>query len=311
MATNTQSNISLFMKRWNLSFNEHAVFSQFKNRIIFVVEEVLGDTVLNNGSLQNQYAYMLGEKAPIPTSGDFNSIYFHSASKTKGFRGTQMYQQLTQAENQVQLLWLLQNIFVLFQEGKYIDRRKDHPDKLHELILRVEKVFEEMPQVQVRLHHGKNGVLILPNGAKSLDVPLVNDVLDWLDDYPQVMRYYQEALLMLLDNDPSKYRNLLDNLRLALELLLKAVLKNNERLEEQAKPLKVWMAEKGVQENIRLIFSDIIGRNRFTQLMNEDVKHGDRKWDTAEVEFLVYQTGVFFRFIIEINQWSPSGIQVP
>jgi hypothetical protein len=230
--------------------------------------------------------------------------FFDAQVKTGGFRGTQLFQLFTKANNLPHLLWFLQNLFVLLEKGNYQDIRNERYEKLQKFSLRIEEVFKEMPQLQVRLYKRKSGSLLLKRGATNLDKILVNDVLDWLDGYPDVKKHYQNALEMVMENEPAKFRNLLDNLRLALELLLKTIMKNNQRLEEQGKPLKEWLTQKGVQDKIRLMFTDFLGRDRFTELMNEAVKHGDRKWHTAEVEFLVYQTGVFFRFLIELNQLS-------
>jgi hypothetical protein len=84
--------------------------------------------------------------------------------------------------------------------------------------------------------------------AKELDVPLVEVTRHWLESYP--------AALGLFDQAKTKYdlgglgRNVLDDLRLALEKLLHAVLANENRSRTRSRssasssrrraPLRNW-----------------------------------------------------------------------
>ena len=302
MPDNTQRKISLFNKRWNVTFDDTSTFQHLKNRLLFILDEVLGKYVLSNTSFQNRYAYLIGYQAPVPLSGDLNLIYKNVEAKNIGFQSTQIYQEFFKAQNQITIVWLLQYLFLVLEEGKYYDSQDLRLKKRDELAEKVKEVLKLTPNIHIRLYKNRNGVHILPIGAKPLDEALVNDVLVWLDDYPEIKKHYYEALQMVMEKNPLVIRNLLDNLRLSLEMLLKIVLKNNEPLEEQSKYLKRWLNLRGIEENIRLMFTDLLSRDRYTQLMNEAVKHGDRVWQPAEIEFLVYQTGMFIRFLIEATQ---------
>jgi hypothetical protein len=72
---------------------------------------------------------------------------------------------------------------------------------------------------------------------------LIEEARHWLDAYPEVLSLYNEAL--------SKYghsgfdRNLLDDLRLALEKLLRAVLGNRKSLEKQLQYVGFYIKERG------------------------------------------------------------------
>jgi hypothetical protein len=50
------------------------------------------------------------------------------------------------------------------------------------------------PIITIRLVKRKNEVLVYPGGAKLLDEALVNDNLIWLEDYPAVLKHFEEAL---------------------------------------------------------------------------------------------------------------------
>ena len=72
--------------------------------------------------------------------------------------------------------------------------------------------------------------LVSPKGARLLDEKVVNDVLDWLRKYPKVYDNFKSALEKY--QNKVYQRNLIDDLRLALELLLKIILRNKKRLEK-------------------------------------------------------------------------------
>jgi hypothetical protein len=79
--------------------------------------------------------------------------------------------------------------------------------------------------------------------ASDINENLIEEARHWLDAYPEVLSLYNEAL--------SKYghsgfdRNLLDDLRLALEKLLRAVLGNRKSLEKQLQYVGFYIKERG------------------------------------------------------------------
>lgn len=110
---------------------------------------------------------------------------------------------------------------------------------------------------------------------------------------------------MSVSKDQTKYRNALDNLRLALEQLLRSVLSNRKALEKQKEILLPWLRRRGVHPSLISMYADLLAK--FADYQNEVVKHpGHGKqdastWTAEEMEFLVYLTGAFMRFVIQVK----------
>ena len=100
-------------------------------------------------------------------------------------------------------------------------------------------------QVQINLVETENDYLFYPAGAKFLDQRLVNDVLNWIQKYPDVYENFKNALEKY--NQRIYQRNLIDNLRLAFELLVRHVLVNNKSLENQAKAIDEHSGEERME----------------------------------------------------------------
>lgn len=150
---------------------------------------------------------------------------------------------------------------------------------------------------KVKINQYKEEYLFYPSGAKELDDGLVNDVLDWLEDFPKA----QEKLISALEKYMSKGdgRNILDDLRLCLELFVKQLLGNEKSLEKNKELLGKYIGDKGVSDHITKTYVTLIGL--FTCYQNESVKHNE-KYITQEIEYILYLTGSFIRFIMTIDE---------
>jgi hypothetical protein len=144
----------------------------------------------------------------------------------------------------------------------------------------------------------RNGIITFyPEGAKELDVPLVEEPLSWLSKYPKIAEHYEEALRIVLAKDSAKFRNALDNVRWALEQLLRAALNNRLPLEKQRAALLPWLKKRGVHQQVVNMYSDLL--NRFGEYQNAAVKHGDN-WCPPELEFMIYLAGAFMRLLLQV-----------
>lgn len=141
-------------------------------------------------------------------------------------------------------------------------------------------------------------VTFYPPGARELDRPLVEETLTWLSGHRDVAEHFEEALKILLERDAPKYRNVLDNLRWALEQLLRALLGNRKPLEKQREFLLPWLSDRGVHKQVINMYSDLL--NRFAEYQNDAVKHG-ANWSSVELEFIVYLTGAFMRLVLSLQ----------
>jgi hypothetical protein len=135
---------------------------------------------------------------------------------------------------------------------------------------------------------------------------LIADNLEWLAQHPEALKNFQGALSIYLSKDVNKYRNLLDNLRFAVEQLLKDVLQNQKSLENQKDTLLPWMKSRGLHAHVTGMYHDLLFKH-FALYQNDAVKHGE-KYSPQEIEFMIYLTGTFMRLLIQASkQPAPVG----
>ena len=142
-----------------------------------------------------------------------------------------------------------------------------------------------------------NGYLeFYPKGVNSLDEKLIEDNLMWLSNYPNTHKPFKDALNFYKKR---KYdRNLLDNLRVSMEQLLKTIMKNDKPIEKQKEDLGNYLKDKKITKEIRNLYSGLLGH--FTKYQNNNVKHNE-KYNSEEIEFMIYLTGTFIRFLIQLE----------
>ena len=116
----------------------------------------------------------------------------------------------------------------------------------------------------------------------------------WLSDYSKAHKHYQLAL--------EKYRNsiyernLLDDLRLSIEFLLKSILGNNKSLENQISEIGKYQKEKGSSPEVRNMLTKLI--DYYTKYQNNYVKHDDEvKLD--EIELIMELSESFMKHLIK------------
>jgi len=128
----------------------------------------------------------------------------------------------------------------------------------------------------------------------NLNSDLLKDNLIGLPDYPDAAKLYQSALNKL--NEDKNERNLLDELRLSLETLLKKLLANNKSLENQTNEIGIFLKTKAVSNEVRNMFITLL--DYYSKYQNNYVKHNDLvKRD--EIDLIVNLTGAFINFLIK------------
>ena len=120
---------------------------------------------------------------------------------------------------------------------------------------------------------------------------------EWLDDYPQAKQYYEDALNK--KNNNIYTRNLLDDLRFSLEVLVKAILKNSKSLENQKAELGNFLKKHSISVEIRNLYTDKI-LEFYTAYQNHNVKHNEN-YNEIEVDFIFEQTVVLMRLLIKLD----------
>jgi hypothetical protein len=125
---------------------------------------------------------------------------------------------------------------------------------------------------------------------------ILQQVQHWLAPFPDVLAIYQSAL--------QKYeataftRNLLDDLRLALEKLLQAVLGNARSLENQLAALGEFVRERGASREFANMFRTLL--DYYTKYQNTYVKHDDAVVE-QEVEFIIEMTSAFMKHVLRLS----------
>lgn len=130
----------------------------------------------------------------------------------------------------------------------------------------------------------------------SINEILIDETRHWLNDYPESLKQYQSAL------DKFKgdifERNLLDDLRLSLELLLKQIFKNDKSLENQLSDLGNFINSKNGSKELGNMFQKLV--EYFAKYQNSYVKHNDKVIE-EEIEFVFEITSSFMKHLIRIN----------
>lgn len=134
----------------------------------------------------------------------------------------------------------------------------------------------------------------LEAGDSILNIELVEEVKHWLDDYPDAKREYETAYDQYLEEGYE--RNILDNLRLSLELLIKDLTGVDRSIENQdigsiLGKLKTVETTNELRNMIRLLI------DYYTKYQNELVKHNSSVSE-SEVEIIFELTSSIMKFLI-------------
>lgn len=266
-----------YYKRWNIEFDSEQVFIIFRNRLVVIIKKYFPCMLTN---IDNKFAYLYGCSV--------TAVYSSSLDKDLSF--SYLYKVIIKAETIRELSRALECFFIALEEI-------GSPNVL-ELADDIREATELSPGVGLRVVKNKGSVTFYPAGAKLLDQGVVNDVLNWLQDYPKVAKHFEQALKIYLDGDRGKDRNLLDNLRFALEQLLKEVLNNKKSLENQQKYLLSWLNSKGLHQEVVNLYNQFLF-GQYCMYHNNAVKHSE-EFSKKEIEFMIYQTGNFIRLVLQL-----------
>lgn len=125
---------------------------------------------------------------------------------------------------------------------------------------------------------------------------LIDETKHWLSDYPDALQLYESALLKY--ENKIFLRNLLDDLRLSLEKLLRGILGNNKSLENQITFLGPFIKQKGGSKELNNMFLKLL--DYYTKYQNSYVKHDDSVIE-SELEIIFEITCSFMRFLLRIR----------
>jgi hypothetical protein len=209
---NTLEKFFAHQRRWNIKIDDAVVFETFLSRLVVQLNRFhdvwAGDFW---DWFYGEFKYLYGsEKLRADSPKDLVSLVKSSRNSTE-------------LANYFQLAFF---VIEYLKDKDLIDSDNSVADFLAEVL---QETLEFSPQVPITVSKTKDGVILYPKGAILLDEAIVNQTLLWLESHPNVLKHFQQALTQYMAGDKKQQRNLLDNLRFALEQLLKDILKNENR----------------------------------------------------------------------------------
>ncbi len=134
----------------------------------------------------------------------------------------------------------------------------------------------------------------IENEQTKIETEKFNKLLKKLKDYPEVKKLLKSAHNNL--DNPELNRNALDNCRLALELVLKSLFKNDKSLENQIPHLGQFLEEREITVEIRNMYSILL--KSYAKFQNENIKHNVVQIRQDESEFILETTVTIINFLI-------------
>ena len=125
---------------------------------------------------------------------------------------------------------------------------------------------------------------------------LIEETRHWLEEYPEALSLYSQAL--------EKYehgafqRNLLDDLRLSLEKLLRDIFQNSKSLENQISFVGAYIKSNGGSSELSNMFVKLL--DYYAKYNNSYVKHDDAVIE-EEIEFILEITSSFMKHLVRLS----------
>jgi hypothetical protein len=132
--------------------------------------------------------------------------------------------------------------------------------------------------------------------SSEVNETLVEETKHWLDSHPESLELYSQALAKY--DHGAFQRNLLDDLRLALEKLLKSIFSNGKSLENQISSVGQFIKSNGGSPELANMFVKLL--DYYAKYNNSYVKHNDSV-NEEEVEFVLEITSSFMKHLVRLS----------
>jgi hypothetical protein len=129
----------------------------------------------------------------------------------------------------------------------------------------------------------------------EVNAALIKQTQHWLGSFPDVLSLYNQALQKYEDGVFT--RNLLDDLRLALEKLLQPLMGNARSLENQVPEVGRFVKEHGGSAEFSNMFMRLV--EYYGKYQNTHVKHNSAVIE-EEIEFVIEMTSAFMKHLIRL-----------
>ncbi len=192
------------------------------------------------------------------------------------------------APNKRTVLYDNLKVFSGNQQYRIIKELCDHPSLSSEL---VNKIGELKNRLYIKYSHLSDKSL-----PSEVNEKLIQETRCWLNGYSKSLDVYSQAL--------EKYehrvfqRNLLDDLRLSLELLLKDIFDNSRSLENQTSFVGAFIKERNGSSEFNNMFLKLL--DYYAKYNNTYIKHDDAVIE-EEIEFILEITSSFMKHLIRLH----------
>ena len=146
-------------------------------------------------------------------------------------------------------------------------------------------------KIQLITRHGN-----LNPEADTVNEVLIEETRHWLQDYPEASKEYEAALVKF--NNNVFERNLLDDLRLSLEQLLRGIFNNQKSLENQLSDLGTFIQANGGSKELANMFQKLV--DYYSKYQNSFVKHNNAVIE-EEIEFIFELSSSFMKHLVRMN----------
>ena len=129
------------------------------------------------------------------------------------------------------------------------------------------------------------------------EVALITETKTWLSSYQDAKKQYDSAI--------DKYRkgiydrNVIDDMRLSLESLVRDITGSSKTLEHQKDNIGRLIGNSGISSDIAAMYMTLF--SQYTNYQNDNVKHHDSV-NSDEVKFMVELTSVMMRLLIRVTE---------
>jgi len=268
--------IAAFNRRWKIKDDQSHAFTTLKHRLTNILKQSWD----GGRSLDLRFALLYGLPVHVGEIDAFVHQSSHHSYACDAITNSSTVEQLAQS---------LQILLLVLAESSA---------STYTIVESIEEAVDLTPGCGLRIVRKDQSLSVYPAGAKLLDEKAVNDVLQWLSDYPEALKPFEAALQIYSEGNKAKYRSLLDDLRLSVESLLKSVLGKKKSLENQKLNLLPWLKERGIHQQVVNMYDSLLF-GQYALYQNDAVKHGE-KYSNDEIEFMIYLTGTFMRMLLQL-----------
>lgn len=125
--------------------------------------------------------------------------------------------------------------------------------------------------------------------ADNNDLNIFEIYKKYLYSYPKALTLYESSIFKYKEGIYN--RNVLDDMRLSLELLTKELLNNNKSFENNISELSIKLQEKGIAGELRNIL------NIYKNYQNNCVKHNENI-NIYEIEYVMELTSIIIKLLV-------------